>query len=363
MAAPINQLWTGWLTRPMRNERKGITGQRWRAGFDDAGFRKADGRQKVPVEAGIKTLGVVLFLSLAGLSSPQRAQAQTTINICDRTPQIEAKILEALGKTEADCGSVTAAELAGITILEAENDKSLTALTAGDFDDLTGLIKLQLRGNNLSSLPSGVFDSLTSLEWLNLRFNPGVSNLPSATWQGLFTNLTTIKRLVAAPPSSLPSTAFNNLTNLELLWLNNGNLSSLPTGIFDKLTKLRWLQLQNNNLSSLPTGIFDKLTNLDQWLDLSGNGLRCLPPSPFITYPTGGQMILVPSIWHPTISTYRRCGVSIMESDGSTQVSEAVGEANTDTYTVTLNSRPRASATITVTSDDTGAATVSPPPP
>ena len=116
----------------------------------------------------IKTLGVILFLSLAGLSSPQRAQAQTTINICDRTPQIEAKILSMLGKTEADCGSVTAAELAGIRTLAVRNSRSLTALKDGDFDNLTSLERLDLYGNSLSSLPAGVFDNLTSLERLDL---------------------------------------------------------------------------------------------------------------------------------------------------------------------------------------------------
>ncbi len=57
----------------------------------------------------IKILGGILFLSLVGLSSPQDAQAQATINICDRTPQMETAILKRLIKTEADCGRVTPA--------------------------------------------------------------------------------------------------------------------------------------------------------------------------------------------------------------------------------------------------------------
>ncbi len=164
----------------MPSERKGTTGQRWRAAALDqdgenvaAGvlnqqehhssksaknIAKAHGRQTIPVGVGITTLGVVLFLSLVGLSSPQRAQAQTTINICDRTPQIEAIILRALGKTEADCGSVTAAELAGISFLSNGSintyASAFTSLKAGDFDNLTGLTGLQLYSQRLSSLPA-----------------------------------------------------------------------------------------------------------------------------------------------------------------------------------------------------------------
>ena len=83
MTSPISQVWTGWLTRPtLGSERKGITGQRCRAGaFDHAGenigagvlnqqeqhssksaknIAKADGKQTIPVGVRITTLGVVL---------------------------------------------------------------------------------------------------------------------------------------------------------------------------------------------------------------------------------------------------------------------------------------------------------------
>ncbi|MYK85526.1 MAG: hypothetical protein F4025_03735, partial [Synechococcus sp. SB0669_bin_7] len=53
-------------------------------------------------------------------------------------------------------------------------------------------------------------------------------------------------------------------------------------------------------------------------------------------------------------------GVTIRETDKSTTVSEAAGAGNTDTYTVVLDSRPTHSVSITVTSEETAAATVSP---
>ena len=52
--------------------------------------------------------------------------------------------------------------------------------------------------------------------------------------------------------------------------------------------------------------------------------------------------------------------IIIIQSGGSTVVSEAAGAGHTDTYTVALNSAPTANVILTAKSDDTGAATVSP---
>ena len=53
-------------------------------------------------------------------------------------------------------------------------------------------------------------------------------------------------------------------------------------------------------------------------------------------------------------------GVNVTESDGSTSVTEAAGDDNTDTYTMVLNSEPADSVAITVSSDTVTVATVSP---
>ncbi|MXZ82121.1 MAG: hypothetical protein F4Z10_00145, partial [Synechococcus sp. SB0666_bin_14] len=62
-----------------------------------------------------------------------------------------------------------------------------------------------------------------------------------------------------------------------------------------------------------------------------------------------------------TIADNDTAGVAISETNNSTSVSEAAGTDQTDTYTVVLESEPTAGVSITVTSGDTGAATVSPP--
>ena len=229
------------------------------------------------------------------------AQAQKMINICDRTPEIELEILQALGKTETDCGSIIPADLARIATISYQN-KSLTALKAGDFDNLTSLTALDLSENSLRSLPAGVFDNLTSLTTLDLYSN-SLSSLPAGVFDNL-TSLTTLD-LHSNSLSSLPASVFDNLTSLTTLDLHSNSLSSLPAGVFDNLTKLQSLYLYSNNLSSLPTGVFDNLTSLTaldmgrrnslsslptgvfdgptslQWLNLSENSLSSLPTGVF----------------------------------------------------------------------------------
>ena len=73
-----------------------------------------------------------------------------------------------------------------------------------------------------------------------------------------------------------------------------------------------------------------------------------------------GGVTQTDSLGQFTIADGTPAGMSITESDGSTSVTEAAGPTNTDTYTVVLKSEPTATVTIAVTSDDPGAATVSP---
>ena len=129
-------------------------------------------------------------------------KAQTIVNICDRTDQVEATILVAINNadpppsTPVTCSTVTNTQLAAITRLEL-NDRTLiddtddiTELKAGDFAGLTGLTFLNLSGNKLttSKLPSNIFSSLTNLEVLGLSSND-LTELPAGIFSGL-TNLT-----------------------------------------------------------------------------------------------------------------------------------------------------------------------------
>jgi hypothetical protein len=65
-----------------------------------------------------------------------------------------------------------------------------------------------------------------------------------------------------------------NLTELQVLTINDGELSNIPIEIFS-CTKLIRLELKNNNLSSIPVGL-SMLPGLTE-LDLRNNELEKLP--------------------------------------------------------------------------------------
>ncbi len=151
--------------------------------------------------------------------------------------------------------------------------KSISSLSADDFDGLTGLTYLNLQQNDISSFPADVFDDLTSLTFLNISYND-LTSLPA----GLFDNLTSLNTLhiEGCNISTLPSGLFDNLTSLSTLDLEATGLTSLSSTVFDSLTSLTRLDMHNNNLTSLPSGIFDQLSN--SWsLTLSDNQISSLP--------------------------------------------------------------------------------------
>ena len=136
-------------------------------------------------------LPLIAFLVLFAFNARAAAPA-TTINICDRTPQVEEAILAKIPAPKPSCSAVPAASLSAIERLNLR-EKGSTSLLAGDFDNLTGLEGLILAGNALTSLPSGIFDNLTALEMLNLNGNQ-LATLPP----GIFDNLPKLDALLAS---------------------------------------------------------------------------------------------------------------------------------------------------------------------
>ena len=194
-------------------------------------------------------LGVTAIASLA----PVPATAQTNmVNICDRTLQVEARILAAISDPPPDCDTVLASDLAGITSLSLAV-AGINSLASGDFTGLSGLVTLNLSLNALTTLPPDVFDGLSALETLILNG----------------TSLTT-----------LPAGVFDGLSAFVTLNLNQNRLTTLPAGVFDGLSTLESLFLSNNALTTLPAGVFDGLTALDELL-LSGNAFTTLPVGVF----------------------------------------------------------------------------------
>nr|AIO11786.1 variable lymphocyte receptor type A [Petromyzon marinus] len=146
--------------------------------------------------------------------------------------------------------------------------KDLTSVPPGIPADTTNL---NFQYNSLVQLSSNAFQGLTKLTWLALDQNQLQSLSP-----GLFDHLTELKNLYLAGNQlkSLPSGVFDSLTKLTYLSLNDNQLQSVPDGVFDKLGNLERLQLTNNKLQSVPHGAFDRLANL-QTIILTANTWDC----------------------------------------------------------------------------------------
>ena len=174
-------------------------------------------------------------LMLAAFNFPVAAQGPATIDICDRTWQVEHAILRTLKLTVDDCAAVPDRLMASIGSLSFYEYGNIASLRQGDFDDLTALRSLGLSDNRLATLPAGIFDKLTNLHWLNLSSN---------------------------------------------------RLATLPAGIFDKLTGLRELYLRNNRLAGLTAehALFDNLP-VGIYLSLDR---QVAPSSPPPCQPNGG---------------------------------------------------------------------------
>ena len=77
--------------------------------------------------------------------------------VSDRTPLVRDTIVNAIRGID-DPADVTEAHLATITTLSMVSE-TLTSLSVGDFDGLTGLTYLNVFSSpNLTMLPSGIFD-------------------------------------------------------------------------------------------------------------------------------------------------------------------------------------------------------------
>nr|AIO11790.1 variable lymphocyte receptor type A [Petromyzon marinus] len=152
--------------------------------------------------------------------------------------------------------------------------KDLTSVPPGIPADTKSL---DLKYNAFTQLSSNAFQGLTKLTWLALDNNQ-IESLPA----GLFDQLAELKQLYLQGNQlkSLPPGAFSHLTKLTRLDLNINQLQSIPKGVFDRLTNLQDLRLHTNQLQSIEAGLFDKLTNL-QTLDLQSNQLQSVPHGAF----------------------------------------------------------------------------------
>ena len=219
---------------------------------------------------------VLLGVAVIAWLAPMPATAQTnTVNICDRTPQVEAAILAAINPTPG-CRAVPEADLALITSLHL-SEAGIIYLASGDFTGLLALVELDLSRNRpLTTLPDGVFDSLSALERLDLGFND-FTTLPA----GVFDGLSALEDLnLSSNDFTTVPAGVDSLSALERLDLGYNDFTTLPAAVFDGLPALEDLNLRGNAFTTLPAGVFDGLSALER-LDLGYNDFTTLPAAVF----------------------------------------------------------------------------------
>ncbi|XP_054717386.1 chaoptin-like [Uloborus diversus] len=81
--------------------------------------------------------------------------------------------------------------------------------------------------------------------------------------------------------TSLDSSTFLHLPNLQVLHLDGNLLSNLPNGVFQNCLMLQIIHIGHNNLTTIFSGAFRNLSSL-RILDLSYNNIKTLPEDVFI---------------------------------------------------------------------------------
>ncbi|KAF2883601.1 hypothetical protein ILUMI_22568 [Ignelater luminosus] len=186
---------------------------------------------------------------------------------------------------------------------------NLSYISATTFSQMTNMKRLVLSGNDLNNLEAGLFGGLKRLESLELN-NCGLRRPLNATL--FFNNLTyhDLKELQLAgnPLQVSPELPLfpKKLSRLEVVDLNNCNLSFLPTVAFFYCRNIARLSLLGNHLTSDGTSLsFVTLLPQLRMLDLRYNNLTTLTPAQFSENPNIEKLKLVGNPW--------KCDCSVAE--------------------------------------------------
>uniref|UniRef100_A0A8C3QUL1 Slit homolog 2 protein n=1 Tax=Cyanoderma ruficeps TaxID=181631 RepID=A0A8C3QUL1_9PASS len=195
---------------------------------------------------GKLTLSLGLLLAMAGAVAPQPCPAQCSCS----------------GST-VDCHGLALRGVPRNIPRNTErldlNGNNITRITKTDFAGLRHLRVLQLMENKISTIERGAFQDLKELERLRLNRN----NLQLLS-ELLFLGTPKLYRLTPLPYKCLPNLfnrqldynqisciedgAFRALRDLEVLTLNNNNITRLSVASFNHMPKLRTFRLHSNNL-------------------------------------------------------------------------------------------------------------------
>ncbi|XP_005999661.1 chondroadherin [Latimeria chalumnae] len=184
-------------------------------------------------------------------------------------------------------------DLTELTYLYMDNNKIID-IPKGLLSPLINLFILQLSMNSIRELRPGVFSGAKDLRWLHLTSNeintihPGslddIENLavfhldnnqlttyPSAAMSKL--RVVEELKLSQNPMKVIPDNAFQSFGRyVEKIFLDAMGLEKLSDGAFNGVTALKSLHIENNKLTTLPSNlVFTSLQNMT----LHGNPWQC----------------------------------------------------------------------------------------
>lgn len=149
-------------------------------------------------------------------------------------------------------GTISVEEIQNIS--EELNLSNCNLTDVSMLKDLTDKVtSIDLSENDLVEIPEGLFDNMTNLQYVYLNTNKLIS---------------------------LPKDLFKNNKHIEWINLRANNLTSVSQDDFSGLAELKYLELDNNDIITIEAGALDGDTGLQQ-IGLSGNMLRALPDKLF----------------------------------------------------------------------------------
>lgn len=180
--------------------------------------------------------------------------------------------LVARGYDTNDDGDISEDEIAAISEDLDLNNCGLTdiSLLKGLTDKVTSI---DLSENNLTEIPDGLFDNMTNLEAVYLNTNYLVS-LP----KDLFKNNKNLEwiNLRSNKLSYVDKDTFAELPALKYLELDNNDIITVEDGALRGDTAMEQFAISGNILSSLPEDLFDSCENVD-FINIAGNQFTRLP--------------------------------------------------------------------------------------
>ena len=203
------------------------------------------------------------------------SQAPLTGGVCDRTQGLHALFIGAANRvphsandgidTVENCSQVELEHLRGITnalFRRFSIPEGVTSLKRGAFAGVENLKNLVLVNNGaLAHVSAGAFEGMTALEKLNLS-DVQIVSIEAGTFEGL--GALEVLNLSGNRIASIGAGAFEGVPALTVLDLSGNRISSIAAGAFDGLPVLEQLELHENALAagSLPDGLFEKLTRM-----------------------------------------------------------------------------------------------------